>query len=186
MVTSNKIFFTQAWDNGKKLGRYYNEFMNLLPDDAYGCLMDYDTQFLTNDFGKHLYEYIKLYPNATFTCRTNRMHKSNTNQQLTGIERDNHDILYHREIARKRKIHLYEVTKLNDHRRKELMGGMLMLISKKVWREVGGFKEEGILDVDNKFHLSLIQHDKEVLCMEGIYIYHWYRSDGSMEHLIVK
>lgn len=184
MVTNNKIFFTQAWDDGKKLGRYYNEFMNMLPEDGYGCLMDYDTMFLTNDYGKHLYEYIKRFPNATFTCRTNRMHKSNTNQQLSGIKRDNHDILYHRDIAAKRRFHLYEVTELKDSSPNELMGGMLMLVSKKVWQEVGGFHEEGILDVDNIFHRALIKHNKEVLCMEGIYIYHWYRSDGSKAHLL--
>lgn len=184
MVTHNKIFFTQAWDSGKNLGRYYNEFMNMLPDDAYGCLMDGDTMFLDKKYGKHLYEYIKLYPNATFTCRTNRMHISNTNQQLAGIDRENHDIMYHYEVARKRKIYLYEVTKLNDPNPKELMGGMLMLVSKKTWKDVGGFVEKKILDIDNYFHKELIKHKKEVLCMEGVYIYHRYRHDGSKQHLL--
>lgn len=181
----NKVFFTQAWDNGKKLGRYYNEFMSLLPEDGYGCLMDYDVMFCMNDFGKHIYEYIKRFPQATFTCRTNRMHISNTNQQLKNVDRENHDINYHRKIAELRKELLYKVTPLNDSNSKELMGGMLMLLSKQVWKETGGFHEEGILNVDNIFHKKLIQQKKEVLCMEGIYVYHWYRQDGSKQHLLV-
>ncbi len=181
----NKIFFTQAWDNGKKLGRYYNEFISMLPDDGIACLMDYDTMFLTNDFGKHIYEYVRRYPDAVLTCRTNRMHISNTSQQLKGIERDNHDILYHKKIADQRKqTHLYQISEL-PKTRKELMGGMLMVVPKKVWKAVGGFSEEGILDVDNYFHLELIKNKVPVYCMEGIYIYHWYRSDGSKAHLLV-
>lgn len=183
-MNENKIFFSQCWDNNKQLGRYYNDFMRMLPDDGWGCLMDYDTMFLTNDYGKHLYKYIELFPDATLTCRTNRMHASNTNQQLAGIDRENHNINYHRQIAESRKKHLYEVTEAKDPRNVELIGGMLLLLSKKVWKESGGFSETGILDVDNEFHKRLIKLNKPVLIMQGVYIYHWYRHDGSKQHLL--
>lgn len=183
-MTENKIFFTQAWDNGRKLGRYYNEFMSLLPEDGYACLMDYDAMFLTNDYGKHLYEYIKLFPDTLLTCRTNRMHISNTNQQLVGIERENHDINYHRKIADERKQFLYQATDAKDPSSKELIGGVLFLLSKKVWRQAGYFDEVGILNVDNNFHRACIRKQIPVKIMQGIYIYHWYRADGSKAHLV--
>lgn len=179
----NKVFFSQAWDSSRNIGKYYNEFMSMLPDDSYGCLMDYDTMFLTNDYGKHIYEYVNQFQDAVLTCRTNRMHTSNDFQQLQGIDRGNHDINYHRSIADQRKQFLYETTDISKPDRTKLMGGMLMLVPKKIWKECP-FNERGILDVDNDFHKDLIAKDKQVLIMEGIYIYHWYRQNGGKDHLL--
>ena len=175
----NNIYFTQAWDTDKSLGKYYNEFMAMISDGSYGCLMDYDTMFLTNDYGYFLFEYVDKFPYAVLTFRSNRLHFQNTVQQIGCVDKENHDINFHRKIANERRLELYKVTDISDSRPPNLMAGMMMLIPKKIWQDVGGFDENGILGVDNFFHQKLQKFGKKVLVMEGIYVYHWYRADGN-------
>jgi GT2 family glycosyltransferase len=52
---------------------------------------------------------------------------------------------------------------------------MMMLVQKKVWASVGGFDEEGILQVDNKFSKKILLSHRKIYCMRGVYIFHTYR-----------
>lgn len=178
----NKIFFTQVWDSSKNYGRYANEFMSMLPgDDMYGCLTDSDvTMDLTHEHGTIIYGYVEKYPEAVLTCMTNRI--GCPWQKLVGINERNHDIAYHQQIAQKQKSKLYTITDAS----KETFpfSGMLMVIKKSVWKEVGGFKEEGMLGIDNDFFFKLQAHNKRILVMNGLYVYHQYRIDGSKKHLL--
>ena len=180
---SAKVFFTQGWSQERNLGKYFNEFMAMLPDGSYGCLMDYDSMFLTKDYGKHIYEYIKRFPGATFICYANRI--GCDYQRLPGVHQANHDINFHRDLAEKQKEKLYQVTDFSKSDPSKLFGGFLMLLSKENWKAIGGFREHKILDIDNYLHLDLMKHGKQILRMDGIYMYHWYRADGKgKEHLL--
>lgn len=177
---TNKIFFTQVWDCNKNYAGYANEFMSLLPEDAYACFTDGDVMWLTNDYGNIIYRYIEKYPEATLTCRTNRI--GCPYQKLNGVNANSHDIFYHKQIAQKEKLKLYTVTDVS----KEAFpwSGMLMVIKKSVWQTAGGFKGDGMLGIDNDFFKSLQSHNKQILVMEGLYVYHQYRIDGSKKHLV--
>ena len=59
----------------KNLGKAYNEAMALAPDGSHVCFRDGDTCWLTPDYGVHLAEYVRLYPNAVLTCWTNRINE---------------------------------------------------------------------------------------------------------------
>lgn len=162
------------------MGKYYNEFLSLLPDDSYACLSDGDVMWLTSDYGNLVYEYTSKYPNAVLTCRTNRI--GCPYQKLPGINVNNHDIVYHKSIAEQVKKKLYTVTDIS--KQSYPMSGMLMVIKKSIWQEVGGFKWDGMLGIDNAFFKALQEYDKQILVMEGLYVYHQYRIDGSKKHLV--
>src|ERR1017187_925574 len=101
--------------------------------------MDYDAMFLTNDYGKLLYDYVEKYPDAVLTCRTNRLHFQNIIQQIGAVDKDNHDIQYHKKIANERRQELYNVTDVTNNKPPHLIAGMMMIIPKKIWKEAGGF-----------------------------------------------
>lgn len=176
----NKIFFTQVWDNSKNYGRYANEFMSLLPEDAYGCLTDGDVMWLTSDYGKIIYDYVEIYPDAVLTCLTNRI--GCPYQKLSVTDINNHDIIDHRKIAEKSKLNLYQVTDVS--KQTYPMSGMCMIIKKSIWEEVGKFRENGLLGIDNDFFFALQKFGKQVLIMNGLYVYHQYRISGSKNHLL--
>lgn len=83
----------------KNLGKAYNEAMALVGDNDHVCFRDGDTCWLTPDYGVHLAEYVRLYPNAILTCWTNRINEK-AEQQFKGNEimagdREGSDIKYH-------------------------------------------------------------------------------------------
>lgn len=178
---SNKVFFTSAWDNTKNVGKYYNEFMGKLNADEYACITDADVMLeLTHDYGTIIYNYIDKYPDAVLTCRTNRI--GCPWQKLENIPINNHNIDFHREIARRQRSKCYTVK--DGSKETFPFSGFFMLIKKAIWEEVGKFKEDGMLGIDNDFFFKLQQHNKRILVMEGLYVYHQYRIDGSKKHLI--
>lgn len=154
--------------------------MSMLPDDGYGCITDGDVSWLTNDYGSIVYNYVDKYPDAVLTCRTNRI--GCPYQKLNGINERNHDIVYHKQIAQAQKQKLYTITDVSKDAFP--FSGMCMVIKKTIWDKVGGFKSEGMLGIDNEFFFSLQGHDQRILVMEGLYVYHQYRIDGSKKHLI--
>lgn len=178
---TNKIFFTQVWDNDKSYGKYVNEFMSLLPEESYACITDGDVMIdLNKDYGQIIYNYVEKYPEAVLTCRTNRI--GCPYQKLPGVLERNHDIVYHKQIAQRQRQKLYTVTDVSKNNHP--MSGMLMVFKRSTWQEVGGFKWNGMLGIDNAFFESLKEHDKQILVAEGLYVYHQYRIDGSKKHLI--
>ena len=52
---------------------------------------------------------------------------------------------------------------------------MLILLSKKLWLDIGGFNENGMLGVDNEFYFKALSQNKIIYRMNGVYVYHWYR-----------
>lgn len=165
------IYYFSPFDLGKNLGKGYNAHMELLPnDDDWGCLTDGDVMFLTTDYGKQIQDIVNLYPDTgLFTCITNRVGQLEQcyNKQIS----ENYDLRYHETLAKdiQRRDYL-TVRDLNI-----VISGHLMLVRKDTWRKVGGFYEQGILAVDNKFSFRVMKAGLKVRCMMGVYVFHKYR-----------
>lgn len=58
---------------------------------------------------------------------------------------------------------------------RSLISGVLILTSKKVWKQVGGFMD-GFTKVDHDYDLKSRNAGYTTYIADGLYIYHWYRA----------
>jgi len=180
------IYYSIPYNKEKNIGKFYNDFINLLPnDDDYACFVDGDTIFTTTNYGTIIENVIKQYPDVgCFTCVTNRV---NSKWQISpGVDIKNNDIEYHRTYGKKIQ-DIYssfciDVTNENRY----LLSGVLILIKKKTWLKIGEFKEGGMLGIDNDIHRKIKANNEKLYLMIGVYLYHWYRNNNNKDtkHLI--
>jgi len=165
------IFYFVPYSLEKNIGKAYNQYMALLPNDNdWGVLMDGDTMFLTFDWGHAIAEVIKKIPDAgIITCYTNRIAKNKV--QLYG--EDSTDIIIHRAIAKK----LDKENRGSYRKIHQRISGFFMAIQKKTWKEVGKFPEipKKILDIDGLFSRKILTAKKDIYLMQGVYKLHYYR-----------
>ena len=179
------IYYSIPYSTEKNIGGYYNSVMeNLKNDDDFACFVDGDTIFTTSNFGNQINDTVKRYPDCRFfTCYTNRV--GFKKQVYPMVDPNNNDMEYHRRIGSLLQERYWDLCDdLSDLPRTHLISGMLMLVRKDLWRQVGGFKN-GMLSVDNDFHAKCIDNNEKLLLMKGVYIYHWYRwpNYGNTSHL---
>lgn len=156
----------------RNLGRAYNDAMRLLPDDGWAVLMDHDISLTTRDWYRQIAEAVAFKPDAgAFVAVTNRI--AAPWQRAAESDRNVHDMAYHRQIGKAR----LKVRTLLDITETKGFGGVLMVISKTAWAEVGGFVD-GLLCVDHHMHFALGQAGRRVYLLEGLYVYHWRRAFG--------
>ena len=160
----------------KNIGAVYNNFMDMISDDDWACFLDHDAMFTTLDWYKQIEEIIEELslgdrPVGLLTTCTNRI--GNLEQIIAGIESQNHDIYYHRKIGRQRQLEYGKSLRECDF----LMSGIVILISKKVWKKTNGFID-GFLGVDNNIDQQIRALGYKSYIMDGVYCYHWYRADG--------
>lgn len=169
-----QIHYFKPFNLNKNIGKAYNEAMSLLSEgNDWGCLLDGDTMFLTSNYGKQISDIIENYKEnkniGILTCLTNRI--GNPYQRYNGIINEDPNIKNHIKIALKlqkeKYLDLLEIPRT--------ISGHMMLIPKWVWEEAGGFDEEGILQIDNKFSKKILLMGKKIYLMQGIYIFHNYR-----------
>ncbi len=156
----------------RNLGAAYNAALELVPDDGWACLLDHDMMFTTRVWFGQLVDAIRCRPDAgAFTVVTNRI--AAPWQRAAEANRDNHDVAYHRAIgqARLQQRTLLDITETKG------FGGVVMLLSKAAWREVGGFPD-GLLCVDHAMHFGLRAAGRRIFLIEGLYVYHWRRAHG--------
>lgn len=166
-----KVHFITPYSTDKNLGRAYNEAFRLVGDEDWVCLTDYDTMFLTPDAPAIVQEYVNRFPDtALFTCYTNRVHPCSTEQLVQGTIIDNSDIRYHIQIAERTKKNLYTVSQVHKN-----VSGMLMVMSKKQWRETPFVEDLKCLGVDTELSKTLRERGQPVQRMNGLYIWHTYR-----------
>lgn len=181
------IYSTIPWDSSKNIGKYYNKFMSILPsNDDFACFTDSDASFTTNYYGKDLETYINKYPECgCFVAMANRI--GCKWQQQPGVEWLNNDMKFHRAMGESIALNSnYIIEDVSNVPRGEVLGGFLILIKKSVWKKVGGFKETGMLGIDNDLHWKCMDNNEKVYLMKGVYLYHWYRG-GDMtnkQHLL--
>jgi GT2 family glycosyltransferase len=165
------IYYSIPWNTEKNIGVYYNQMMNMVNDDDYVCFIDADATFTTTFFGKQLEDIVTKYKECGFfTCVTNRV---GCVWQLSGsIDSDN--IKEHREYGQEIYDKYYDsVTQINDQ--VNALSGVLILVSKRIWKTIGGFSENGMLGVDNDFYFKALSQNQIIYRMDGVYLYHWYR-----------
>ncbi len=174
------------------IGCAYNKIMETIDDDDdWVCFLDHDAMFTTNSWLTQIQQIINMYPDiGAFGARTNRVGYS---WQLVGnIDIDNHDIDYHRKIGKHIQSKYYEqisvgsTFEIPNSESSEFSGhlineprfsGTLILVKKKSWSKIGGFKEKGFLEVDDDFRKRLSDKKIKFGIMDGVYVYHWYRAD---------
>jgi GT2 family glycosyltransferase len=180
------IYTSIPYSSDKRLGKAYNTFMNKLPnEDDIGCLLDHDAMFTTTDWHKQISAIAEKNPEAgCFVTMTNRI--GCKWQRQPGVDQENHDMKYHREVGQQVQQQSYDtVEDVTNKDRQEVLGGVMILLRKSVWRKIGGFTEDGILGVDNDLHWRIQKYKQKVYLMRGVYLYHWYRADGKgKKHLL--
>jgi len=161
------------------LGSAYNRTMAALPEGGWACLLDHDATFTTKAWYFQLQAAINFDPDGTYTCVTNRFYqvREAPGWQARYPYPDDHDLRNHRAFGKKQLVDttVEDVTN-SDH----LARGLLILVSKKTWQAVGGFPAPGLLGVDWGWHLRLRRYGKPYYCVNGLYLYHWYRADGDL------
>jgi hypothetical protein len=172
-VIQNKgsmIYFFTPYSFEKNLGKAYNQYCDLVPNDSdWICIMDGDMMFV-NDFGSIIQAHITKRPDTgLFLCLTNRV--KNTQQCYNGEISENSDLGYHAQIAK----HLEVNKKLQVKEMNRVASGYLMCFKKETWKVVGKFYEKGILAVDNKFSKAILDNGLKIRIMEDLYAIHYYR-----------
>lgn len=177
------IFACIPYNSDKNLGKAYNDFANLVPNDAWICFFDADTLITTSDYGTLMENIIMDNPQAdAFTCVTNRV--GCKWQIADGVDWDNDDIAYHRQIgAARAKEYGTECEDVTD---KKPFSGLCLLIRKDAWTKIGGAKEDGMLGIDNDLHKRIRNAGLRLYLAKGLYLYHWYRGGDKKDttHLI--
>ena len=168
-------------------GRACNEMISALPEDAWACFLDHDAMFTTPIWYRQLCEAIAREPDGTFVARTNRAGKplvgiadSKVRWQIPiGTDMENHDMRYHRALGAKlaKDSALRDVTDTLS-----FMCGVMFLISKATWRLIGGFREAWG-GMDWALHSDLKRAGRRLFCLQGVYVYHWKRADGSRDYI---
>lgn len=163
------IFAATPFALDRNYGRACNEFMQLLPDYGWGVIMDHDAMFTTPHWYRQISEAVAFQPSAMFFAMTNRIASQ---WQRIGPE-SNHDIAVHRAFGRER----LQTRTLLDITHTKGAGGVIMVVSKAAWKEVGGFVPY-LYCTDHRMMFAHRDVGRPVYLIEGLYLYHARRIDG--------
>ena len=157
------------------LGPIWNNLLNSLPEDGWAAFLDHDAMFTTPIWYKQIIRAIKEQPLGTFSCISNRIGQESRWQSIDrqNMKADEHDIREHRVFGAMQA----QNQTLTDVTGKELMAGMFFVISKQTFKKIGPFPN-GLRGLDNTLHVRLKAHGLKLYCINGLYLYHWYRADG--------
>jgi len=180
------IWFFTPYSFEKKLFQAYDAYMQVVQNEAdWVCLMDGDAAFLLSDFGHQLQEYIDKYPaTGMFTCYGSRCPYGH--QVKAGVNQASDSIRYIFENTKtlRQQEHL-QVTDLNKR-----VAGHLMLIQKKTWTKyrhqiAKQAESANIQAVDTAISDVLLSHNKKILLMQGMQVFHYYRQYSMTEKHIL-
>lgn len=178
-----KIFHVIPWNSNKNIGVSYNETMNLIGSEDWVCFLDGDAVHTSPFFGKRIEECINNNPEySLLTCYTNRI--GFPPQIAPGVNQKTNDQKYHRDFGENMwNKYGTSVLDVTDYK---YISGVLLLLCKDIWEKVGGFKENGMLSVDNNIHMKVRNFGGKVGLMKGIYVQHWYRGGNQSDksHLL--
>lgn len=169
------IHFTIPWDKDKNIGRAYNETMRMVGENDWVCFIDGDSMFLDPFFGKKIEQVIESnHGFGMFTCMTNRV---GCKWQISEFSKwDDDNIVNHRNTAEKHwETYKTQVQDVSNVIRNQVLSGVMIMISRKAWEKVGGFKEGGMLGIDSDIHWRCMDKGVKVGLMKGIFTYHYYR-----------
>lgn len=161
------IYYSTPYYQGN-IGKGLNDFCALVPNDAWICLRDADTLFLTPKQQEQILDIVSSNPDFDLMgCKTNRLRAPY--QLYNGVLSDNPNIQDHINIAeRLEKEHYSEIKPVND-----VVAGMFMLFRKSLWDEIK-FEENSIF-FDKTFSQQLLNKGYKLGIAQGIYLFHLYR-----------
>ena len=166
----------------RNLGKAYNDTFRLIGEDDWLCITDYDVLFPLPDTLSHIHKYVELFPEAgMFVCYANRTYHSNAQlyggpvNSPTDVNPDP-NIINHLKLSREAAKQLYEVTPIERS-----ISGFLMVISKKVWNEIKFAEDLKCLGVDTLYSNKVLQSGRQILRMNGIYVWHTYRLEHGIQ-----
>lgn len=179
-----QIFYITPYKAGD-IGGGINESIALLPSDAWVCLRDADTLFLTSDVQKQIAEIVESNPPYDLIgCRTNRLR---SDYQVLERERlfNCSDINIHIETAKYMAANNWGV--LTPLPAPEVIAGMFMLFRKSLWEKVK-FPRHSI-HFDSEYSKCLRAIGGKLALAQGIYLFHLYRWGkenpyAAIDHLI--
>lgn len=162
-----KVFYSTPFRTDKNIGKANNDFITLLPDDAWICITDADAMFLRPDFGKCIEEIINNTSFDLIGCVTNRL--GGLHQLYKNEFSEDFNVLNHYNIAN-------ELWELNGSKTEPTTGvaGLCMIFSKATWKKAGGFRENSIT-CDTEFNKSVVRSSGKVGLATGLYMFHAYR-----------
>ena len=123
-------------DKKSNLGWSYNNFMEKVDDDDWVLFLDHDATFTVKQWYSQIEDIIeKNNEFGAFTSLMNRV--GNPFHIPNNIDRNNHNILYHREVG---KIiydkYTYDVIDMPHNNFNMFLSGVLILVSKKTWKKI--------------------------------------------------
>lgn len=164
-----KVFYSTPWSSQKNIGGANNEFISLLPDNAWICITDADSQFMLPDWGKQIEDIILKNGNNfdLIGCVTNRL--GGLHQCYDNKFSEDFDAINHYEIAKELHEKYYDEVEETSG-----VAGLCMIFSKSTWRKVGGFVENNIT-ADTLFNKSVKKKSGKIGLAKGLYRFHSYR-----------
>jgi hypothetical protein len=158
------------------LGRAYNEFMELIPDNDWAVLMDHDAMFTTSRWHAQILEaveHVGRYAPVIFSAMTNRC--AAPYQRPASFPEDvgpqlapsNDDIVAHRKFGAR----LVARRTLLDCTETMGVAGVVLVISKQTWHDTGKFVD-GLFCVDHQMHYANRDLGGKTYLIEGLYVYH--------------
>ena len=168
------IYHATPFATDKNLGKAYNDYVKLLTNklDDWIFFRDSDCMFLTSDWGKHIQDIVEANPESgIITCLTNRV--NNKKQCYGGKISDDPNIINHYDIAKD----LHDNNYWDIEEIPRVISGMMFGFSRKTWEDVEGFFEipNTIVGVDTRFSFKISTFGKKIICMNGLYVTHYYR-----------
>jgi hypothetical protein len=176
------VFYVTPWKTGD-IGGGINESLALLPSDAWVCVRDGDTMFLSADWGAQV-EQIIARNGVRFDVIGAMTNRLRSRYQLhDGAISEVGDIGYHREIARQRwRDYGASVGEVPGP-----LAGMCLIFHRSVWERVPF--EPYTIWFDKRFSSRVRELGGRLGVAHGLYLFHLYRwgeadPANSIEHLL--
>ena len=143
-----------------------NEIMENSPCE-WVMFQDHDIYLANPNWYEIIAKHIEANPEAgLFTCVTNRI---GNGEQKVFRDQDEHDMRIHWRFAEAQMDQ--PVVEANRP-----ISGLIMLTSKTAWEKANGFREKGIIGVDNHYYGAIKRAGYKVYIMKNLYVYHRYRA----------
>jgi hypothetical protein len=157
--------------------------MSYLNLGDWGVLQDQDVAFLSPNTAKLIRGYIERTGEAGLLV--SKATRCSYEYQRGNLKYNNDSIQKAKDEILRQEENKFNVTVI-----REKISGHLMAIKKDVWQEIREDMKERIytggkwiLGVDTQLGYSIRYHMKKVYLMEGVMVFHCFRTDGKREHL---
>jgi hypothetical protein len=165
-----KIHYVSPFSTEKNIGKAINHGIKDLHycQDDWIIHCDHDTLWLLPDSKAQVERILSETGCDVLGCMTNRLRSPE--QLIGGVFNDDDRIREHIRIATECREKFGDEVKTAN-----IVAACMMAFKVSVWEQVGGF-QEGILNFDAVFCHSVRSLGFKIGIMQGVYIYHLYRS----------